>query len=158
MFSLKNKSFGFGLLEVVIASAIITVSLGVLILSFVNTLAMEENSLRRNQAAFLAEEAVEILRYLRSESWENVNTPGVYQAVCQLSECFLVPDNNLLINDIFYRVINIQPAYRNQNNQLSDSGVLEEEAIFVEVSVSWSGRGGMRTEILKTYLTDIFDN
>lgn len=158
MFFLNNKKSGFGLLEVVIASAIITVSLGALILSFINTMALEENNLRKTQAVFLAEEGLEIVRGLRSESWENINTYGQYSISCSSGDCVLVGVDDSLISGLFTREIEIAPAYRDNDNKLVESGELDEDTVFVTVSVSWFAGQGLRTEVLQTYFTNIFEN
>src|SRR5690606_21768462 len=133
MFYFNNKKYGFGLLEIIIACAIITVSLGALILSFVNTLALEENNLRRSQAVFLAEEGLEMMRSLRASGWDNVSTYGQYQIVCDPDSCELVTPNELLISGLFNRVVEVSPAYRDNDNRLVETGTTDSDTIFVTV-------------------------
>jgi len=158
MLSLNNKKRGFGLLEIVIASAIITVSLGALILSFTNTLALEENNLRRTQAVFLAEEGLEMMRSLRASGWNNVSTHGQYQVDCLSGACVLASPDGTLLSGLFNRVIEIAPAYRDSNDRLTEVGTIDPDTVFVTVSVTWSTKGSEKTEVLQTYLTNILDN
>src|SRR3989338_11000440 len=62
---------GFGLIEILIASAILSASLITLTASSQIAFRLMKDSLERTQAGFLAEESIEAVRILRDTSWSN---------------------------------------------------------------------------------------
>lgn len=153
----KYENLGFSLLEVVVAAAIITVSLGAIIVAFSNSLSLEQRNLRQTQAVFLAEEAIEVLRHLRDDDWGNISSPGEYSIVCD-ADCVLASPNDELIGGIFLQQVEIGPAYRDGNYRLADAGSIDSDTVKVTISVSWADRGATSTRMLQTYLTNIFSD
>ncbi|MBI4121078.1 MAG: hypothetical protein HY457_02395 [Parcubacteria group bacterium] len=70
-----NLSSGFGLLEIVISSAIISASLIALVTATQLSYKAVERALQRTQAEFLAEEGFEAIRTLRDAGWSAAIAP-----------------------------------------------------------------------------------
>jgi prepilin-type N-terminal cleavage/methylation domain-containing protein len=63
-----KHSNGFGLIEVVIGAAIITVFLAAAINVFATSHRLESELIRKIEAQYLAEEGIEVARFLRDSS------------------------------------------------------------------------------------------
>ena len=71
--SLISKSKGFGLIEIIIGSAILTVSLIAISTYFQKSLQLSQDSGKTVQAGFLLEEGVEVVKFFRDTSWLNIS-------------------------------------------------------------------------------------
>ncbi|MFA5927219.1 MAG: prepilin-type N-terminal cleavage/methylation domain-containing protein [Patescibacteria group bacterium] len=68
MITAKHKK-GFGLIEVLLASVITAMMLGALISVGRVALASNQNALERTQAAYLAQQGIEVVRQIRDTNW-----------------------------------------------------------------------------------------
>lgn len=113
------------------------------------------------QAAFLAEESLEVVRFLRDSSWDNnISTlsAGVdYYPVFDGSAWTL--SNSTSTVGIFYRKINLSEVYRDINdNIVTTGGTLDQNTYLITSTVSWQERNATSTKIISTYITDVFNN
>ena len=171
--SLKTKSYklqahqGFGLLEILIASAIISTSLITLFGTAQITSRLAEESVERTQANFLAEEGVEVARLLRDTSWSlNIasTTPEVlYYANFNATTSMwaLQTVTTPRIYDLFSRTIVFHAVYRrNSDGEIitadsPDQKTLDAGTRKVTARVFW---GNAREIVLETYITNLFEN
>ncbi len=158
----NKKENGFGLLEVVIGVAIISVS--IFSLTAVSSLALriaEENT-KEIQAVFLAEEGLEALRVLRDSSWlgniATLNSSTDY--FLNFSEGkWQVASSNIYIDGIFERKFSLQNINRDSNDDIVASGGSNDpNTKKFTVSVSWLSRKGTTTRSISTYSTNFFSN
>lgn len=148
---------GFSLVEVVVSAAIMLVC--VLALLTIHNLYLK-NALDNTysaKAAYLAEEGLEAMRYLRDDSWSG--------NISSLSDNF--PYGVSLVGgvwktgsttavDVFDRTITLGPVYRDVSGDIvSAGGSLASTTRLVTSSVSWSNRGATSTITLSTYLTNL---
>lgn len=118
-------------------------------------------SLDRARAVFLAEEGVELMRYLRDSSWTNMSslqngTPYYFSISTSTIATTPTP---FLIDGKYVRTVVVYPAYRATSGDdlvASTSAVsksVDDDTKLVTVSVSW----GMSTSTvsLSSYLTNI---
>jgi len=156
----KNKQKGFGLLEIIIGLAAISFSLfGILSVSQVS-LQIINNDTQKLKADFLAEEGMEAVRILRDFSWNNNIKP-------------LTPDNDyyLYFNgntwqstttpvyiDGFERKFVLSDVYRDGNDDIASGGNLDPDTKKITIFVSWQRRNSTTTDIISTYLTNLFKN
>ena len=162
---LPNK--GFGLLEIVIASGLVAGSLLAVISVFVLAQSTVEFSTQNLQAVFLAEEGLEVLRFLRDSSWrQNISTlsggTDYYFTFNTLtSEWTIAASEPPPIEGVFVRSFriesvsrdsadNIEPVYNPANDNPGTKKVI--------MKVSWNFKGQNQTASLEAYLTNLFDN
>ena len=155
---------GFGLIEIVIALSIVSGSiLGIFWLAYVSFNLLGESN-RRSQAAYLAEEGLEVIRILRDESWSgNVETlvsgSNYYFVFDDVSRTWSVTDVDPgQVFNIFSRRVVIHDVLRDANSDIAQVGALDPDTRRVEVEVSWPERGDTEEVVLETYLTNLFSN
>lgn len=140
---LKNER-GLTLVEVLVSATIITTFITALVGVF--GLYMRESSSRvlEVKAIYLAEESVEMIKFLRSESW---------------SENILNFSTTSETIDSHERVVTLSDVYRNNDGDIVETGgTLDPGTKEVEVSVSWVGASGTSTRSIVTYITNLYDN
>lgn len=150
---------GITVVEVIIGVTLLSVI--VVMVLFTMTLFLQTRSelVKKTKALFLAEEGIELLRYLRDEDWTTVaalskNTPysftisGSTVAVTSASE---------VIDSTYTRQFVLKTVYRNSTEDLALSGGGgthdDDESVWVEMNVGY----GAGTTTLETVLTNIFD-
>jgi len=158
---------GFGLVEVLVASAIISASLISLVAAGqIANRAVRESS-ERIQAQFLAEEGLETVRILRDESWlENLaslSSGTEYYPVFSTgtSVWSLALTDPGLIDGIFRRAIVFRDVYRRDSDDdivastSPEANTLDLGTREVISRVSWDAS---RVVEFRTYITDMFEN
>ena len=170
----KMKSYrhcfnrGFGLMEILVASAIISASLfalaGTAQLAF---RVIAENS-NRVQAEFLAEEGLEVVRILRDSSWSSNIPPlssgiSYYPVFSSTSSTWMLASKDPgLIEGLFSRVAIFDDVYRRDSDDdivastSPDSNTLDEGTKQVTSRVSW--QDDEKYVEFTTYITDMFSN
>lgn len=156
---------GFGILEIVIASAVVGVSIFSLSAAAVLSNRLQIQSIEKIRANFLAEEGVEAMRFLRDKSWDvnlaNLSSGANYylgfSTTTSIWSIGATPSTH--IDSIFERKISVESVYRDLNDNIVSFGGAEDiNSKKINVVVSWSERGATSTVQLSTYLSDIFNN
>lgn len=159
---------GLGLIEIIVGTAIISLSLAGLVTAFnvfVRTGLLNTNKI---QAVYIMEEGVEALRFLRDTGWSsNINnlSKGVkYNLLFDGSE-WDTTETKILIDNKFERTITLADIYRRDLDddivEVSsvDPKTLDANTIQAIVSVSWGSFGVASGSVSSVvYLTDFFDN
>lgn len=160
-----NKA-GFGLLEIVVASAIVGVSIFALSTAAVLSEKLQSQSADKIRANFLAEEGIEVARFLRDKSW-NTNLANLSQGTnyyinfsTTTSQWNISQSLEPYIVSIFERKILVDPVYRDLNDNIVSSGGAEDlDSKKITAVVSWKERGDATSTVsISTYLSDIFNN
>ncbi len=156
---------GFGLIEIVIATAVIGTAL--FSLSFVSILSDRINIAAGNEivAAFLAEEGLEGMRFLRDSGYQ-INlaslTPGVLYYVSfnkALLKWEISTTNPGMIDNLFTRVVGVENVERNGSDDIvSGGGIVDPNTKKINVKVFWLERGDTASTTLSIYLTNLFNN
>lgn len=157
---------GIGLLEVVVAVAIIGVALGSVVISYSFYLKAALQNTDVIKATYLAEEGIEAVRILRDTSWtdelETLNFDTDYfLTYATTTKTWSVTENadNNYVDGKYMRTLRLDEVFRDSNNDIVHIGGTEDaETILAEVMVSWSDRGATSTRSLKAYYTDLFSN
>lgn len=159
---MRNNTKGFGLLEIVVAISIVSFSLFSVMSAVILALRVSEGSGKNVQAAYLLEEGVEALRILRDTSWQNkianlaagvnyyfVFGNGAWQATTSAPA---------LIDQIFERKFVLENVYRNGDDDIAQSGSLDNGTKKAAITVSWRTQQGTTTRNTAIYLTNIFSD
>ena len=156
---------GFGLVEVVIASAIISVS--IFSLSAVSVIGnrLQSQSLEKTRANFLSEEGLEAMRFLRDKSWNtnlanlSIGTNYYISFASSTSQWSIGSTTPPYIDSFFDRKIMVENVFRDSNDNIVLSGGTQDpDTKKVTVAVLWQDRNATTSINLSTYLSDIFDN
>jgi prepilin-type N-terminal cleavage/methylation domain-containing protein len=152
---------GMTMVEVVIASAIILSA--VVVLSAVHNLYLKSALSNGGilKSAYLAEEGIEAMRYLRDDSWSAQIGPlssGTDYGLSLSGSAWQTGTGNQWI-DGFERAIRVGNVSRDANGDIvSSGGTLDPDTRLVTVSVSWQSRGATTTRAISTYLTNLRGN
>ena len=160
-----KKSAGFGVIEVLIASGIIAVTIFSLYYVFVLGTRLSSDAGNKISANFLAEEGLEAARFLRDAGWQaniSVLAPGTNYYISfdkNISDWRIISSATAPIDNTFYRTLTVENVFRDSgDNIVSSGGTLDPDTKKINVQVLWQRKGAASTVLLSTYLTDIFDN
>ena len=160
----KNSSSGLTLVEVLIATSIILAFLlalfGVLNLYLKTAFSNGEVI----QATELAEESLEVMRFLRDSSWDANIVPLSldvnYGLVLDLGT-WQATTTNIWVDNTFERTVVLSAVYRNPSGDIAPGapggGALDPGTLLVVSNVSWWKDGATTTKSISTYLTDLLD-
>lgn len=157
----RNKKAGLTLVEVVIASAIILAA--VMTLLGVHSLYLKASLSGVNsvKATYLAEEAIEVLRFMRSSSWSvNISplTLNINYGLVLNSGAWQATTSNTFVEN-FERTVTLSAVYRDANSDIvSSGGTLDPDTKLIQSKVSWPSGGTTTTRTISTYLTNLYQN
>ncbi|MEK9182160.1 MAG: hypothetical protein AAB781_01055 [Patescibacteria group bacterium] len=157
--SKKPFSKGFGLVEIIIGSTILTVSLIAISTYFQKSLQLSQDSGKTVQASFLLEEGIEAVKFFRDTSWVNISglTAGTSYFFQFDGTKWATTSANVFVDGVFERKLTIDNVPRDVNDDIVSSGGTDDpDTKKATVSVSWLGRNGTTTKSISTYITNIF--
>lgn len=154
----NSRERGFGLIDIIISVAVVGVALfGISQVAVLGFRYMREANTKQ-QAVFLAQEAIEAARFLRDQSWSggiNNLTAGVdYYPVISGTTWFLSSTDPGPIDGKFTRTIRFDRVFRNTNDDITATGTEDMDTRMVTARVLW----GAKTYELVTYLTNFLFN
>ncbi|MHB1330477.1 MAG: type IV pilus modification PilV family protein [Minisyncoccota bacterium] len=157
-----NTNRGMTMAEVLVAASVI--SIFVVALVGVYNLQLKETlgGAREIKASFLAEEGLEVVKFLRNDSWDTniatLNTGSDYFLVWQDDRWGIVT-NNVYVDNLYERKVVLSEVMRDANSNIVESGgTVDEDVKKVVVSVSWKEGNATSTRALTTYITNLFNN
>lgn len=152
---------GFGMVEMVIGAAVLSVSL-LGISSFFQT-ALHASAITQTaiQGDYLLEEGVEAIKVFRDLSYAN-NFKNMSMATDYYfswnSTNWATTTINTFVDGKFERKFTLDNVNRDVNNDIAASGTYDPDIKLVTVSVSWADPTGTTTRSIQTYITNIFNN
>ncbi len=154
---------GFGLIEAVVGTALITMFLfGIAEVGKIASRVIDGASLRL-QAAFILEEGVEAVKGRRDSGWAAnialLTLDSDYWLAFSAGQWTLALTPQPFIDQRFDRRVRISAARRNSSDDIVDSGgTIDSDTKKITVSVAWSDRGATTTAAISTYITNLFNN
>ena len=157
---LKQKNKGSMVIEILVGLSI----LSIIILGFSNlaqkSISISNRSLNTLRATFLLEEAAEITKMYRDESWSNISNLSLntdyYLSLDDVNDQFVFSTTPSQ-NDNFTRIINFQAVNRDSGtDDISVSGDNDPNTRLVNISISWQQGTETITKTLSFYIFDIF--
>ena len=154
-------SGGIGLIEAVAGISIVSIFIFSLMLATQLSQKIVGESVRNIQASFLLEEGADAVKIFRDTSWSS----GIGNLVAGQNYFFsyngttwISTNNNVYIDGIFERKFVLNNVYRDANDDIAPSGMLDSGTKKATIGVSWRGRTGTTTKSASFYLTDLFSN
>ena len=155
--SLQSRR-GFMMVEVLIISSIITLSMLASMAVAQKSLFVSRQAVHSTHASFLLEEGAEAVRILRDNAWSNISvlTPGnTYYPTFSGGTWTLSSTPNTI--GVFTRTVSIATVLRdNITSDISLSGTDDPGTKLVTVTVSWLEAGVTVSKTLSFYIFDIF--
>lgn len=166
IFNLKNKKrnhkSGFTVIEVLVACAIITSTSLILMSSASKGIELSNRALRQSQSSMLLEEGAEAVKSIRDTNWDLISAlsseTDYYLSFDTTSNTWslnTVPSPQ--IDEIFSRKIVLSDVYRDSNDDIAETGYLDEGFKRVVVTVDWQNKEELKSKDLTFYLSNIFN-
>lgn len=163
IFNIRHSSQrGFGLVEVVIGSAVLSVAL-LGISGFFQTVLMASRTTESAvQGDYLLEEGVEVLKIFRDIGYatnlRNLSTTTTHY-FSWTGSAWATTTTNTFIDGEYERKFTITDVKRDANQDIASTGTYDPDVKLVNVSVAWwRPVVGTTTRSIQTYITNIFNN
>ena len=154
-----HPSRGIGLVEVVIASAILVLIVTGIASVYRIMLRSSGEILRGTEAQFLLEEGFESVKVMRDTAWSLVgsSTPGTSYTLVWNAGTWNITTTPNLIDGIFDRRVVFSRVYRDSDDDIASSGTLDTDTYGVTVSVAWRTQAGTTTRSIGSYIGNLFE-
>ncbi|MBI5798338.1 MAG: hypothetical protein HZB10_00195 [Candidatus Yonathbacteria bacterium] len=152
---------GFGLIEIILGAAILSVALFSISNFFQATLRASTITQAAIQGDYLLEEGVEAVKLFRDMSYtsniKNMSTTTTYYFLWN-STNWATSTLNTPVDGKFERRFTLADVKRDTNNDIATTGTYDPDTKLVTVTVSWRDNMGTTTRSIQTYVTNIFNN
>ncbi|OHA38762.1 MAG: hypothetical protein A3G03_02330 [Candidatus Taylorbacteria bacterium RIFCSPLOWO2_12_FULL_44_15c] len=154
----KNKKTGMSLVEVIVGAAVTTLILSGLIAAYQLYFKTALANLRHVQAAFLAEESAEALRFLRDGGWSNLSslTAGATYYLTFYNGNWQATTSNIFVDGIFERKFVLNNVYRDVADDIAPTGTLDLNTKKAVITLAWNNGLATTSKSLEFYLTNFF--
>lgn len=159
---LNSSTRGFGLIEMIIGSAVLSVALLGISNFFQSTLRTSGITQSLVQGDYLLEEGMETMKLFRDISYtdyfKNMSTTTTYYLVWN-GTTWATTTTNTFIDGKFERKFTLADVNRDANSDIATSGTYDPDIKLVTMSVSWNNPvSGTTTRAIKAYVLNIFNN
>ncbi len=156
----QSRTRGFGLIEILVASAVLSSVLLAVSFFYQNALGVSQLTGERVQAAFLLEEGLEVVKIMRDNSWTDITglATGIPLYYDWTGTAWATTSANTFVDGFYDRSFILDDVYRDVNDDIVFSGgTLDTNIKRVTVSVSWQRDGATTTRSIASYIADIFN-
>lgn len=151
---------GFGMIEMIIGSAILSVSLLGISAFFQSALKTSNVTGLSIKGDYLLEEGVEAVKFLRDAGYANnisaLGTGTPHHLVWNGTN-WATTTANVFIDGLFERSFTVTNVTRDINDDIA-AGINDPDTKLITVSVAWGAYGATTTRSIATYIMDIFNN
>ncbi len=161
---------GFTIIEVIVACTIISITVFALMTSAQKGIELSNRALRQTQANTLLEEGAESVKIIRDNNWGDISnlsleTPyylyfNTNSNMWSLNTSKITPNNsipNYPVGSIFNRTITISAVKRDNNDDISQTGIVDSQTKKITVTVSWPTSSEIVSKDLVFYIANIFN-
>ena len=163
---IKNKNKGSMMVEIIIATSIITVFVLVSLSVAQKAITVSRRAVHTAEASFLLEEGAESIKIFRDSNttWINFtnlfNTSSTYCMPSTISSWTSVLSTSSPCTKIgiFTRVVNVANVNRDtiSSDIVSSGGVDDPGTKLITITVSWPESGSTINKVLRFYINNIF--
>lgn len=157
----KIKNRGFGLIEIVIGSAILVAVVLAAGSAYTTYMKYAFANERNIQISYLLEEGLEAVTFLRDRGWTAniapLSTATTYYLTWNGSY-WATTTSAQYIDGEFFRSINIADVRRDGNDQIAVSGTVDTNTKQVTATVSFRQNNATTTKSISTYIANIYNN
>ncbi len=151
-----NKK-SFTIVEILIFTAVVALAVAAFLNLEVIYLRMSESIKNRDQAVFLVREILEAVQNLKISDWDNNISPltsGInYYLVSSAGQWQLTTFWPGPIDNKFTRYVVFSDVYRDANDNIAESGTLDNFTRKVTAYVVWQENGQNKNISVETYIT-----
>lgn len=157
---ISSRQKGFSIVEVVIASAIISASLLAIIGISQQSLVASRRALNTYVASTLLEEGAESVRIVRDSAWTNISSLSpatTYYPLFSSGAWSLTTTASDGVVGIFSRTVTVSAVNRDASDDIvSSGGTADAGTKLVTVTVSWNEGGTVASKTISFYVSDLF--
>lgn len=158
----KKGNTGLTLVEALVSTSIILVFVLALLATHNLYLRTAFSSGEVVKATKLAEEGLEVIKFIRSSSWSSgiasLSLETDYGLVWSAGT-WQISETDFYIDGLFERKIRLSAVYRNLAGDIvSSGGTLDPETVLVISTVAWPTSSATSTKVLSTYLTNLSES
>jgi hypothetical protein len=154
----KKHQLGVSLIEVVIGSAIIVTGILALTEGYGQYVKYALANQKNIQAAYLVEEGLEVMTYIRDRGWATYIAPlstGTAYYIAWNGSAWNVTTTPQYIDSIFLREIRVAEVVRDSGDRISSSGTADPNTKLLSVYVSYVQGTATTTKTISTYITNL---
>jgi Tfp pilus assembly protein PilV len=159
-----RKTFGFSLIEIILAIGMLMMSLISVSFYHKKILDVSISTTLHIQSSFLLEEGIEAVKQMRDQGWATkiapLSTTTTYYFYWN-GTSWTSTTTLVLVENIFTRTFVVHDVARDATTfNIDPAGVYDPGTKQVTVSVAWQRKGGsgVATDTAETYITNIFNN
>ena len=160
-FCILNSGVGFGLIETVVAAALISLVLTAFVQVANISLKLLQKEKHSLEASYLLEEGVEGVRVIRDAGWNANIAPladGANYYLVATSTYMLTQTPSALINGRYLRTVVFGAVVRDGSDRIAQSGTPDAGTRQVKITVAWSERSATSSLDSVLYLTNFRQN
>ncbi len=156
-----KKQKGVSIIEVVIASAIISVFIITVSSVYTSLMQLSFANINKTQAIFLLDEGLESLKVMRSYSWSTIasSTPNTDYYLIWQNNRWQATTTKVIIDGTFTRKFKVRDVYRDVNtlNIVYTGGVSDINSKIIDLQVSWNDRDATNTKEISFYIFNLYE-
>ena len=156
-----KKNRGFGLIEIVIGSAIILSGILAVIASYSTYIEYALANEKNVEAANVLEEGLEVMTFLRNKGWNANILPLATTTTYYLSfdgSSWTTTTTAQYVDGMFLRSINIDDVRRDGTDAISSSGTIDPNTKKITATVSYFQGHATTTRSISTYIANLYSN
>ncbi len=156
-----HKSAGFGMIEMIVGSAVLATALLGISTFFQATLSVSNTTKSAIQGDYLLEEGIEVVKLLRDTNYTNnlkTLAVGVDHYLLWTGAVWATTTINTYVDGQFERKFTIGNVHRDSTDDIATIGTYDHDTKLITVSVAWSAKDATTTRSIATYITNLSDN
>lgn len=159
--NILSQKKGISIVEVIIASAIISLFMIGVSDTYSNFLKLSIENTYKTQAVFLLDEGSEAMKVMRSYAWSDISssTANTYYYLIWSNNRWYATTTVNIVDDMFIRKYTVEDVYRDPNtlNVVYNGGTLDNNSKIINMEVEWNYKNSTTTKKTSFYLFNIYE-
>lgn len=152
---------GISIVEIVIASAIIAISVVGIIGAIQVYLKVVYQNTRETQAVLLLDETAEALQYMRDDSFSthfDSITPGNTYTIFWNASGYELSTSTVMLPYEMTRTVVFLEIERDANDQISSSGSVDDDTLKAAITIAWPYKEDLKSITSEMLIHNTYDN
>ncbi len=162
MINKRETKKGFGLVEVIVSASIVALIVSSVVSAYIFHFRVGLDTVSRVQATLLAEEGIEVVKFLRDESWNSKILPLALNTdyfLYSTSSVWQATTTEITLLNKFKQTIRFSDVKRLANGDISEStGTVDSGTRKITTTVSWPLSTGTTTKSISAYVHNLYNN